>query len=98
MMKAIRVKFYGPTGRGPSKWIAKDSDGHQAKVTQGERDAANAGASMKGQGNVSGEELAAHRLCEKMGWSGRLHGGGLGACEYVYVFENVDPLVVKGKW
>lgn len=96
-MKAIRVKFYGPTNRGPAKWIARDGDGNQAKVTQGERDVAQAAietwAGLPGQ--ISGEELAAYKLCRKMGWTGKLHGDALGPCEYVYVFENVDPLEVK---
>jgi hypothetical protein len=97
-MKAIRVKFKGPGNRTPACWIASDSDGNKAKVTRGEKDTSDSTSLRSGIRSLSGEELAVHKLCEKMGWSGRLHGGGLGPCEYVYVFENVDPVVVKGRW
>ena len=101
-MKAIRVKFHGPGNNRPAYWVASDSDGNKAKVTTGEKVAAEAMARRAspcdcGGHSVCGEELAAYKLCEKMGWSGRLHGGGLGPCEYVYVFENVDPVNVKGR-
>ena len=94
-MKAIRVKFRGPGNSRPSCWVASDSDGNKAKVTQGEKNVVDAEALRLGGRGLCGEELAAWKLCRKMNWTGRLHGGSIGPCEYVYVFENVDPLEVK---
>lgn len=97
-MKAIRVKWQGPTQRLPGRWVARDCDHNRVVVTRGELDAYDREVrNLCGPGSKapSGEEMAAHKLCRKMVWTGRLHGGALGAGEYVFVFENLDPLKVS---
>lgn len=87
-MKAIRVRFKGPTNSRPAYWIASDYDGNKARVTVGERDAE---PSLE----LRGDELAAYKLCRKMGWNGRLHGGRLAPGEMAFVFEQDHPIEVE---
>jgi hypothetical protein len=69
-MKAIRVRFRGPTNTRPASLWASDSDGNRVRVSCDTHNAHD----------------AARALCAKLDWQGRLVGGGLGGSEQVFVF------------
>lgn len=75
-MKAILVKYHGPTDTKGSRYSASDSDGNQVYV---EVDDA---LSM-----ADSQERAVHALCEKMAWTGTLIAGSLGK-DTVYVWTR----------
>jgi len=75
-MKAIRVRYKGPTNYRGSRLIADDYDGHKVTISF---DYA-----------LSGEELykkAAQALLDKMDWKGDIIGGGTDT-GYVFVFKR----------
>ena len=75
-MKAIETKYHGPTDTRGSRITASDSDGNRVSIPY--------------PYELSGEEChrkAARRLCQKMGWKGRLTGGALKS-SYVFVFTK----------
>lgn len=78
-MKAIQTKYLSPTNRRGARIVASDLDGNRCTISYPHE--------------FSGERThweAAHALCRKMGWTGKLHGGTLGAGSYVFVFEELD--------
>jgi hypothetical protein len=77
-MKAIVTTYHGPTNHRPARLHARDLDNNRAAVGY---DHGFAGS----QGQQHGE--AARALCEKMGWTGTLHGGAIRG-GYVWVFEG----------
>jgi len=75
-MKAIRTKYHGPTDTRDSRISASDEDGNRVSIPYPHE--------------LSGEAVhrkAADRLCEKMNWTGKLHGGSL-KDGYVFVWEK----------
>jgi hypothetical protein len=74
-MKAIVTKYHGPGNVRGARFSASDEDGNKVWVSYDY--SANADAN---------HEAAARKLCEKMGWGGRLIGGGLGS-RMVWVFD-----------
>ena len=85
-MKAIVTKFHGPTATKPSRITASDSDGNSVTVSYSVGKLENLGDAY---------ERAAYALCNKMGWSGRLIGGGLKNGN-VYVFADLDGRYREG--
>ena len=78
-MKAIKTTYKGPTDYKGSRIIATDEDGNKATISYPHE--------------LSGMDChakAAVELCNKMGWTGTLHGGGLKDC-YVFVFAPTKP-------
>ena len=75
-MKAITTKYYGPTNTRGSRIVATDSDGNKATVGYDH--------ALNSEGN---HKEAAIALCDKMSWSGTLHGGHTKA-GMVFVFEG----------
>ena len=81
-MKAIQTKYHGPTNTRGARISASDLDGNRTSISYPHE--------------FIGERThweAAHALCLKMGWSGTLHGGALGAGSYVFVFEDARYVV-----
>lgn len=75
-MKAIITKYKGPTNTRGSRIYAHDGDGNRVSIPY--------------PYELSGEEVhkaAAVALCNKMGWSTDLLGGGL-KDGYCFVFKN----------
>lgn len=73
-MKAILTKYVGPSNVKGSRIIASDSDGNRVIMSY--------------PYELSGEDAhrkAAQTLCDKMGWTGELVGGGL-KNGYAWVF------------
>ena len=75
-MKAITVRFYGPSYSKGSRYRAFDMDGNQVTI------AADHSLSWT---NGERYEQAAKALCEKMGWPGQLVGGAI-KDGWVFVF------------
>lgn len=76
MRQAILVKFLGPTNSSGSRYKATAQAG---SVTVG------ADHGMGSDGNAA---AAAEKLCKKLGWSGRLAGGGLPNGDACFVFVD----------
>ena len=72
-MKAITVKYTGPTNCRAARWIATDNDGN-VKVRPDHQMGAHEDA-----------DATAVELCQKMNWKGLLVRGRLGN-DYVYVW------------
>jgi len=73
-MKAIETKYYGPTNTRGSRIVASDSDGNRVSIPYPHE--------------LSGEAChwkAADTLRVKMGWAGKMIGGGTKA-GYCFVF------------
>lgn len=79
-MKAIVTKYKGPTNRRGSRIIASDSDGNKVIF---DHSAANS--------HDEAHANAARALCKKMGWTGKLVNGSLGAGVEVFVFLSDGP-------
>ena len=78
-MKAINTVYNGPTNTRGSRITASDEDGNRITIPYPHE--------------LSGMDVhakAAVALCNKMGWKGTLHGGGLKDC-YVFVFAPTKP-------
>lgn len=74
-MKAITVKFHGPTYARGSRFIARDGDGNRVTVS--------ARPELNSEENRDAVVLA---LCRKMGWTGTLQRGSVsGITDDVYV-------------
>jgi hypothetical protein len=69
-MKAIRVKYLGPTNHRPSRMKASDSDGNTVTISYSYSD------------SDGGSYRAAKALCEKMNWTGEIAGGSYGDSDY----------------
>lgn len=75
-MKAITTKYFGPGNVKGARIKAYDEDGNQATISY--------------PYELSGEDChraAADALCRKMGWEGKLAGGGIKG-GYVFVFVS----------
>src|SRR5262245_54119953 len=77
-MKAITVRFHGPSARRGARLSARDMDGNRITVPYPD----------EGPLGEPRYRVAAEALCRKMGWSGPLVGGAI-AAGYVFVF--LDP-------
>jgi hypothetical protein len=66
-MKAIMVKYFGPTNTRPSRMKATDCDGNSATVSY-----------HHGLVPEDNAKAAARALVEKMGWGGEWVGGSVG--------------------
>lgn len=75
-MKAIHVRYRGPTGSSGSRLIASESDGKRVSVPYDH--------ALDDYGNY---ERAAYDLAKRMGWSGRLIGGSYKG-DYFFVFAG----------
>lgn len=93
-MKAITVKYYGPTATRGARLVASDMDGNRA--------------SIPGDGDDRRHKRldAAHALCLKMGWRGSVVCGEVkGATVFVFVCDMREAAEVgfadrapMGKW
>ena len=75
-MKAIRTRYKGATNTKGARVIADDYDRNRITISY--------------PYELSGEEVfraAAEALCDKLGWSKNLLGGGI-ETGYVFVFKN----------
>lgn len=75
-MKAISTRYKGPTDTKGARIIATDSDNNRVTISY--------------PYELSGEDVhrkAAEALCAKMGWTGKLIGGGTKQ-GYVFVFAE----------
>ena len=73
-MKAIYIKWFGPTNTKGTRIKASDNDGNSITISRNyEIDSAEQGA------------RAAHALCKKMDWETNLIGNG-----DVFLFENEE--------
>lgn len=88
-MKAIRVKYLGPTSRKPSRYIATDDDGNRLMSSKH-----TLSPGVLEHGGSSCYEAMAVQFCKNLGWTGLLHQGGLGAGTVVFVFEDKKPIQV----
>jgi hypothetical protein len=85
-MKAITVKYHGPSNIRGSRIIASDLDGNRVTLSYD--------CALSAEDN---QRLAAQALCQKMGWDGTLaHGSIKGAEVFVFVegrstFEIKEP-------
>jgi hypothetical protein len=80
-MKAITTKYHGPTNTRGARITASDEDGNRVSISY--------------PYELSGEDVhrkAADRLCEKMGWKGRLVGGSL-KNGYVFVWDGNTNII-----
>ena len=83
-MKAIEVKYIGPSGVRGSRIKAYDSDGNQVTLSYDD-----------GLNHDANARAAAEALCKKMNWSGRLVMGSTNRGE-VFVFDDfADPRDAK---
>ncbi len=86
-MKAIIVRYIGPTNVKGSRIIAGDDDGNKVTIPY--------------YHHVSRDEayqLAAKALCEKMGWHGTLVQGSLKNAEvFVWLDEYTPRIELSGK-
>lgn len=73
-MKAIQTKYHGPTNTRGSRISASDEDGNRVSIPYPHE--------MTG---MDCHAKAAISLCNKMGWTGTLHGGAL-KNRFVFVF------------
>lgn len=76
-MKAITVRYKGPTDTKGSRLVASDGDGNRVTV----------GYPHKLSGDAV-YRLAADALCAKMGWKGEIVGGTTKPGEMVFVFTG----------
>lgn len=75
-MKAIQTKYFGPTNYRGSRIKAFDGDNNSVTISY--------------PYELSGEDVhrkAAEALRDKMGWTGKLIGGGIKS-GYVFVFNG----------
>lgn len=75
-MKAISTRYKGPTDTKGARIVATDSDNNRVTISY--------------PYELSGEDVhrkAAEALCAKMGWTGKLIGGGTKQ-GYVFVFAE----------
>ena len=82
-MKAITVKYVGPTNFRGSRLIASDGDHNKITISYPHK--------------LSGSACyakAAVALCKKMGWTGTLISGGTKDAE-VFVFSHSDHFKIK---
>lgn len=81
-MKAITVKYFGPTGNRGIRIKASDSDGNAVTIRRGAR-------------RVEDDyDEAVKQLCHKMGWQGTLVRGSLGSDTEVYVWADGGRVTV----
>lgn len=73
-MKAIKVRYIGPTNTKPSRVVAHDADGNKASVSYNSFD------NFQDAGDA-----AVNTLLDKMGWTGEMVSGGYGE-DLFYVF------------
>ncbi len=86
-MQAIKTTYKGPTNTRGSRIYAVAAGGrisipYPDQLKQG----------------LEAHAAAARALCEKLGWSGVFHAGGLSNGDYVFVFEDSEgPALVIDK-
>lgn len=73
-MQAIITKYYGATNTRPSKIVAKSASGLKVSCNYDHEYTAD-----------RNHELAAKKLCAKLGWTNDLIGGGLSNSSEVWV-------------
>jgi hypothetical protein len=71
--------------------VASDNDGNRLVLSK-----SHLAQSVIAQGGNCCFGAMAIEFCRSLGWHGRLHSGSLGKGVYVFVFENMDPITVKG--
>lgn len=83
-MKAITVRYLGPTNTRGARLKASDRDGSSITVSYD-----------YGLSRDERHDSAALALCEKMGWTGKLSRGWLKS-EAVYVFISDQDTITAG--
>lgn len=82
-MKAIITKYHGPTDRRGSRVSATDTDRNRITIPYDDE-----------LRHDDAYAAAAIALCKKMGWKGKLIGGGT-KTGMVFVFANSDAWEIK---